>query len=724
MSISWKKKIRYSLVVIFLTVVFLYVYAETNYIHNKNMSFIKASITEILFSSLGLVLLLWSFPSNSQYKWLKASLVTIKSAVIYAVLFFIFIEAAVVDFSGMLFGPEVIVHFSWDAFVLGVQEYFWPFCFFLLFLCLTVFIMVYSCKFMLSNQAQWWVFAVSILLMTFFFSHTVLSRYTDGIHQYLSLSQLEAANENEIKKLKPFGISTLAVNKFGIKVSGGNQKNLIVIYLESFSQIFTTSEKYPGLTPNINRLKSEYLALDPYVSTAKFTMDGLIGSLCGFLPNMTLGNNALIGREKNYYLIPCLSDILRQAGYHQEFLGGAKKSFAGKGVFLLDHGFDQVWGWEDFKYEEKYEPTDSHSWWGLHDDDLFALAETRIRSLTNKNKPFHLSLLTLATHLKGFPAPSCKPYKADSDKFIDAIHCTDQLIGNFIGQLEKSQLLDNSIVFITGDHSVFSTSLTQKLFGKQIDSKSILGIIIDKGSQHNDTPMGLYDMAPVMLSRLDIKHNATFINGQSRPYEKDRLLFTRKQVFQNGSPIKLDIKCDAGDEIKPDNLNKCTHRNIINTLHGYTQLFKLNKAVKYNSDSVLEVKYDENKSQILEITLNAGSIKEQFSRDGFKLTSQNYNKPDAFFIQIDPNEKVIKKTYLLNTSKNPMGIISYLSREADLPFVVFGIKHNNYSQFMQQLKQYKPLTCQSENFCVYQLKKLGFLDQNHNQTAVSLKFTQ
>jgi len=28
------------------------------------------------------------------------------------------------------------------------------------------------------------------------------------------------------------------------------------------------------------------------------------------------------------------------------------------------------------------------------------------------------------------------------------------------------------------------------------------------------------------------------------------------------------------------------------------------------------------------------------------------------------------------------------------------------------------------NICVYQLEKSGFLDQNHNQTAVSLNFTQ
>ncbi len=718
-----KSKISNALFLVVLTIVFLYVFAESNYIQNKNMLFIKASLFELILASSALVLVLWSWPSRSHNKWFKSGLLCLKSLLIFTVLLLVFIEAAVVDFSGMLFGPEAIVHFSWDAFVLGVQEYFWPFFAMLLFLLLSVFVMIYSSHALLTHRGQMVLFGIALLGLLFSFSHTVVGRYADGIQQYVNLNQLQSANENEIKKLEPFGITTLAVNKPGMVVSGGNQKNLIVVYLESFSDVFTTAEKYPDLTPNINRLKDQYESPSPYISTAKFTMDGLIGSLCGFLPNMTLGNNALTGSEKYYYMIPCMTDVLHEAGYHQEFYGGAKKSFAGKGTFLLDHGFDQVWGWEDFQQQAAFQADENHSWWGLHDDDLFSLAGDKITALHQSSTPFHISLLTLSTHLKGFPAPSCQPYAPDADKFIDAIHCTDQLLGRFIDRLEASNILDDTLVYITGDHSVFTTSLTEDLFGQSVNNKDILGVIIDKNAQQKAMPMGLYDMAPVLLDRLEIKHNVTFINGLSKS-EADRLLFTRKQLYKNGAAVALDRQCQANEVISLANINHCTHKKIINTIHGYTQLFKLNQGLVYNHGSELTVSYAEKQSAIIDISLNGVSIADQFSRDGFKLTASNFKSGDAFFIQIDTQNKVISKTFLLNVAKDPLGIISYLAIESDAPFVVFGNQHSETLAFMQSLNQFKKLTCETENFCAYKLDLLGTIETRSNQTDVTLNFNQ
>lgn len=721
MPINLVKSIRNSLFFLFLIFVFLYIFAESNYIQNKNILFINGSLSELILSSLGLLFVLWTLPTKSRYNWLKFSQIILKSLLIFTVLFVVFAEAAMVDFSGMLFGPEAIVHFSLDAVILGINEYFWLFCLLLLFMTVAVIMLVYSNQILLSKKAQWLVFMPSILLLTYFFDHTVLGRYYEGVRQYIELNQIQVVNEKEIRKLEPIGMTPLAVNKLEITANSAIKKNLVVIYLESFSEIFTTSSQYPSLTPNINRLKSQYTSLSPYLSTAKFTMDGLIGSLCGFIPNMTLGNNALTDSEKYYYLVPCMTDVLKKAGYHQEFIGGAKKSFANKDTFLLDHGYDQVWGSEDFDGHDAHHVSQKRNWWGLHDNDLFDFAAYRINLLKNKNKPFHISLLSLATHLNGFPAPTCQPYNSQADPFINAIHCTDQLVGQFIDQLETNGMLDNTVVFITGDHSVFSTSLTKGLFGESISNKNILGIIIDKNATNKNIPMALYDMAPVLLDRLEINHNVTFINGRSNTFSSDRLLISRRQVHKNGLAIQLDTSCEDSDELTADNLNLCTHRNAIKTLHGYSQTFRLGATLKYQAGSSLNVIYNEDKTSISEIKLNSKSIKDLFTRDGFKLNENNYSSADIFYVQFDPNKKSITKTFLLNSFKDPINIIHYLNGQADLPFIVFGVK-DALTDFFQDLSQFDSFSCPNDEYCLYKIDQLGDVKQNTELAEMALIF--
>ena len=702
--------------------VFLYFFAESNYIQNKNLLFGKASLVELVLSSLALQLILWSFPSKSKAQWLRTSLLILKSILIFTVLFMAFAEAAMVDFSGMLFGPEAIAHFSWDAFILGVREYFWPFLALLTFLFLVVFILVFSSQKLLTKNKQWLVFIVSVFLLAFFFSHSVLGRYTQGIKKHLDLTQLQAVTAQQLEKLKPLGISALTANKSTIVTKGGNNKNLVVVYLESFSDIFTTSDRYPNLTPNINRFKATHQAIKPYISTAKFTMDGLISSLCGFLPNMTLGNNTIAGNEKHYFLIPCLPDVLKEAGYYQEFFGGAKKSFANKGTFLLDHGYDRVWGWEDFENNDQYKPPKKHSWWGLHDDDLFSLANIKIKQLHQETRPFHISILTLSSHLKGFSAPSCQPYGNDADRFIDAIHCTDQLLGQFIDQLKSDGVLDDTVVFITGDHGVFNTSLTKSLFGDEISNKDILGIMIDEEPDTSNLPMGLYDMAPVLLDRLAIDHNVTFINGQSKEFSPSRLLLTRGEIFQNGLPIQLSTTCKLTDDLNISELNACTHRTAINTLHGYTQLFKLDQSLKYQADSLLKISYAEDKDLIEEIALNGNSIKTQFTRNGFKLNGKNFSSQDIFYIQFDPNKKTISHTFLLDQLRDPIKTINYLNKQTASPFLVFGLAESLNDSFKDKLNGYSETGCLNDLFCFSRLGMIGDIEQNKEQTEFLLKF--
>ena len=132
------------------------------------------------------------------------------------------------------------------------------------------------------------------------------------------------------------------------------------------------------------------------MSTEGCTLPAMISNLCGLFPNYAMGDDTMALRDSMYNNVACLTDLLHQAGYYQVYMGGAKSSFAGKGIFLKGHGYDEVMGWEQWKASGKYE--NNHSWWGLYDTDLFDEAIKKVRHLSDK-EPFHLTLLSLNTHL-------------------------------------------------------------------------------------------------------------------------------------------------------------------------------------------------------------------------------------------------------------------------------------------------------------------------------------
>ena len=91
----------------------------------------------------------------------------------------------------------------------------------------------------------------------------------------------------------------------------------------------------------------------------------------------------------------CIGDVLKKNGYHNVYIGGADKNFTAKNSFLLSHGFDEVYGKNDYKkiYDKKY-----FSKWGLNDDKLFEFAKTKLLKLRLEKENFFLSFLTLDTH--------------------------------------------------------------------------------------------------------------------------------------------------------------------------------------------------------------------------------------------------------------------------------------------------------------------------------------
>src|SRR5712691_12896142 len=175
---------------------------------------------------------------------------------------------------------------------------------------------------------------------------------------------LSAAERNY---LRTFGIGVGGLNLPAVHPQRPDQPlNLITIYLEGFQANFTEAghSPYPGLTPNLDRFAARSLFMPNFYNAVTPTINALISSQCGILAQV---ENDALETDRGYTRnMTCLADVLHDAGYHQEFFGGADSGFSGKRLFLNAHHYDAVWGWERWGQNEVYAEEGRRNAWGLN----------------------------------------------------------------------------------------------------------------------------------------------------------------------------------------------------------------------------------------------------------------------------------------------------------------------------------------------------------------------
>ena len=298
-------------------------------------------------------------------------------------------------------------------------------------------------------------------------------------------------------------------------------KNLVWIYMESLERIYWDPKVFPGLTPNLDRLRKEGLDFSGFetFSGANYTMAGLFSSQCG-IPLFTspfAGLDPVAGNSNDtasfHPKIACFGDVLHQAGYTQVYMGGAPITFSNKGLFFQLHGYDKALGLAQLEAGNGGKLPESG--WGLYDSGLFKLAFERYQSLEAAGSPFNLSLLTLDTHPPdGRPSPGCPKYAASNNTMLQAVHCTDYLVGKFVDALSRQPGWENTVVVIMSDHLMMRND-AQSLYPKDYHRQPAL-LVLNAGK--GDRPVRMYhtDIAPTLLDLLGVRTNATFIAGDDR----------------------------------------------------------------------------------------------------------------------------------------------------------------------------------------------------------------
>lgn len=290
------------------------------------------------------------------------------------------------------------------------------------------------------------------------------------------------------------------INPADIKINKKNPKNLILIYVESLENTYSNKDLFQkDLLQSLNSHKK--ISFDNFVQVpgTGWTMAGMTASQCGIpLKALMLEDINLQGERLKSFLpnAVCLGDSLKKLGYKNIFLGGAPLEFAGKGKFLKSHGYDEIYGRDDWLASGRYNESDMNNW-GLQDDDLFSEAKTQLDQLISSKKLFNLTLLTVNTHLpKGFMSKDCA--KKGGKAFQDIVSCAADEVEDFIQYAHQKGYLENTNIVIMGDHLAMQNPLYDKL--KTVKNRTIFNLWISKNhiAKNRDETVH-FDIAPSIL---------------------------------------------------------------------------------------------------------------------------------------------------------------------------------------------------------------------------------
>lgn len=218
--------------------------------------------------------------------------------------------------------------------------------------------------------------------------------------------------------------------------------NVILVIWESFTAK-AVGQQHAGveITPRFNQLTREGIYFDRLYASGDRTNKGVPAILSGYpaMPNTTIIHNpAKSARLKT------LPGELDSSGYTSAFYYGGEPEFANIKSYLVHAGFEKIVGKEDFS------DRDMNSKWGAHDG---VVMQRLFSDLSKAKSPFFYTWLTLSSH-EPFETPEEPVIKGKDHtaQFLNSIHYTDKVFGQFVDSCRKQPWWDRTLLIVVGDH--------------------------------------------------------------------------------------------------------------------------------------------------------------------------------------------------------------------------------------------------------------------------------
>ena len=329
------------------------------------------------------------------------------------------------------------------------------------------------------------------------------------------------------------------------------KRNLITIYMESAETTFQDRANggvcdvnyMPEMTrialQNVSFSQSERVQGAALAPGTGWTTAGLLAQTTG-LPLKVLSSE--VGRKIADFLpgATSLGDILRDQGYTNVFMVGSNFTFGGRRRYFVQHGDYEIWDLFT-AYERGLLPQDYYEGWGFEDRKLYAYAKDMLAQLAASGEPFHLSLLTVDTHVPGYVYECCP--EGIADPYLRVVACSSRQLDEFLSWCEGQPFFENTTVVVTGDHA------------SMVEPSQL-----DGSAQENDIYFGSVDR---------LVYNA-FVNAAATPAQTANRRFTTLDFFPT-------VLASIGVSIEGERLglgtNLFSSRPTLAEEYGYDTLF-------------------------------------------------------------------------------------------------------------------------------------------------------
>ncbi|KMT20891.1 LTA synthase family protein [Clostridium cylindrosporum] len=409
----------------------------------------------------------------------------------------------------------------------------------------------------------------------------LLNYHVLDINKYINNYMLKKSSitEDEKAQVEAFFENKNKTSLNNPKYNGiAKGKNLIVIQLEAF-QSFVLNKKINGveITPNLNKLAKESLNFKNYYFQT---------SLGGTSDAEFLSNTSLLpAREGSVYYqyaqneYNSLPKSLKESGYYTAVMHANRPGFWNRQEMYKALGFDT------FQSEKNYK-IDDVKILGLSDKSFF---RQNIEKLKSYPKPFYGFMISLTSHFSFRDEKNSLKDVMNVGEYegslvgdyIKTARYTDEALGQFLNDLKKEGLYDNTVIAIYGDHSAISSDkrdqLAKVVYGKETisefewqEAQKVVSMIHIPGSNLKgdvDSVAGQYDLYPTLANLFGFKTKVTL--GQDLLNKSEGFVVTRAGNFVTDSVIYVKAEDKIYDRKTKKELNKKDYQKYFDKMNEY-----------------------------------------------------------------------------------------------------------------------------------------------------------
>lgn len=290
-------------------------------------------------------------------------------------------------------------------------------------------------------------------------------------------------------------------------------KNVLLLVFERLSAGYTAQgQRVQGIDyelrlPKLSQLSEQHLSFPNYFSHQAQSNRGLYALLAGELPHLRTQTSKMTevttGTRRRRAFLPA---ALREQGYRSVFVEATPLYFMGMDQFMRQIGFDDAQDSSDITTPR------IRGGWGVDDGSLLDHTAKVIGDLERGAQPWFVTVFSSGTH-HPYTIPDPK-FREGQEDFVRSFHYLDQVLSEFLAELQRQGVLEDTLVLITCDESAGLPASYEEPTERLDKNWGFLLALTPEGWQGQDpAPYGQADLALSILDYLGLEREAQTFEG-------------------------------------------------------------------------------------------------------------------------------------------------------------------------------------------------------------------